>query len=138
MVGSQLSEAGVGWLHTRPRWLRELQGPSTDRTRPADILINSWVEGTNAVALDVTVPVSPLNLDIVDQAGLTLGLGLGAPAAEAPAMAKHRAGDVACMQEGWFLCPLVVANEFGGWGSEAEKFFRTLAARLGRKPNVRT
>ena len=84
-----------------------------------------------AVALDVTF-VSPLNLDIVQQAGLTCGLELGGLAAVRAEAKKHREGDAACALLGWKLVPLV-ANEYGVWGDEAVKFFRVLAERMGRQ-----
>ena len=112
LIGRLLSEGGAAWAKE--------QGPSTDRTRPADILVPVWEQGS-AVALNVTV-VSPLNLDVVRQAGLTSGLEVGAPAAAAAAL-KHTAGDAACRELQWNLRALV-ANEYGGWGSEAEKFFK--------------
>jgi hypothetical protein len=126
LIGRLLSDGGAAWAKE--------QGPSTDRTRPADILVPVWEQGS-AVALDVTV-VSPLNLDVVRQAGLTSGLEVGAPAAAAAAL-KHAAGDAACRELQWNLRALV-ANEYGGWGAEAEKFFRVLAERTGRRSGVTT
>ena len=70
-------------------------------SRPADVLISSWVLGKTA-ACDLSV-TSPLNSEILSKAGVTAGA-----AAQATELRKHDADDVKCSDHGWICIPLVV------------------------------
>lgn len=92
----------------------------SDRTRPADVLVQSWSLGKPA-AFDLTV-VSPHvkenmqvagDIDVVDRA----------------AELKHANNDSKCDALGWLCVPLAV-DLYGRWGEEAHSSFSTLAGSL--------
>ena len=63
-------------------------------SRPADILVPNWSVGKPA-AFDLSV-TSPLNLNVLLEAGLTAGA-----AARARELRKHEANDGKCRELGW-------------------------------------
>ncbi|KAL5469375.1 hypothetical protein EMCRGX_G030626 [Ephydatia muelleri] len=91
-------------------------------SRPADILVFDRDQGKPA-ALDLTV-VSPLNANILKEAGMTAG-----SAAQAAEVRKHTANGQRCTNLGWSCIPLAV-ELYGAWGREAQMCFTLLATRL--------
>ena len=91
-------------------------------SRPADILVFDWDQGKPA-ALDLTV-ISPLNANILKEAGMTAGA-----AAQAAEVRKHTANGQRCTNLGWSCIPLAVES-YGAWGREAQMCFTLLATRL--------
>eukprot|EP00731_Ephydatia_muelleri_P016238 Em0009g662a len=91
-------------------------------SRPADIVVFDWDQGKPA-ALDLTV-VSPLNANILKEAGMTAGA-----AAQAAEVRRHTANGQRCTNLGWSCIPLAVES-YGAWGREAQRCFTLLATRL--------
>ena len=85
-------------------------------------LVFDWDQGKPA-ALDLTV-VSPLNANILKEAGMTAGA-----AAQAAEVRKHTANGQRCTNLGWSCIPLAVES-YGAWGREAQMCFTLLATRL--------
>ena len=86
-------EAGSGLSHDH------------SNSRPADILVFDWDHGKPA-ALDLTV-VSPLNANILKEAGATAGA-----AAQAAEARKHTTNDQKCSELGWSCVPLAIITYF--------------------------
>ena len=93
-------------------------------SRPADILVPNWSVGKPA-AFDLSV-TSPLNLNVLLEAGLTAGA-----AARATKLRKHEANDGKCRE----LCVLMVVEAYGAWGAEAMESLSCLASRLATSSN---
>ena len=94
---------------------------------PADILVPNWSVGKPA-ASDLSV-TSPLNLNVLLEAGLTAGV-----AARATEPRKHEANDGKCRELGWVCVPMVV-EAYGAWGAEAIESLLRLASRLATSSN---
>ena len=104
------------WAHIH------VQVEDHSHSRPADILVFDWDHGKPA-ALDLTV-ISPLNADILKEAGMT-----ASAAAQAAEVRKHTANGQRCTNLGWSCVPLAVES-YGAWGREAQMCFTLLATRL--------
>ena len=96
-------------------------------SRPADILVPNWSVGKPA-AFDLSV-TSPLNLNVLLEAGLTAGA-----AARATELRKHEANDGKC-RELWWVCVPMVVEAYGAWGAEAMESLSCLASRLATSSN---
>ena len=76
-------------------------------------------------AFDLSV-TSPLNLNVLLEAGLTAGAAAGATE-----LRKH---DGKCRELGWVCVPMVV-EAYGAWGAEAIESLSCLASRLATSSN---
>ena len=72
---------------------------------------------------------SPLNLNILLEAGLTAGA-----AGRATELRKHEANDGQCRELGWVCVPMVV-EAYGAWGAEARESLLRLASCLATSSN---
>ena len=101
-------------------------GFERDRTRPADVLVQSWKLG-QAAAFDLTV-VSPLTSENLFGAGLD-------ECVERAASLKHDQNDEKCSALGWLCVPLAV-DSYGHWCVEAHTAFTEIALRLSVRTKV--
>jgi len=97
-----------------------------DRTRPADILVNSWSLGKPA-AFDLTF-VSPQTQDNLRDAG-------NKDVVERAALDKHLNNDPKCTELGWLCIPLA-ADTYGQWCEEAHTSFCVIASNLAVSTKV--
>ena len=106
------------------RWRQDATSPLTIAT-PAQLtscMVPNWSVGKPA-DFDLSV-TSPLNLNILLEAGVTAGAELR----------KHEANDGKCRELGWVCVPMVV-EATGAWGAEAMESLSCLASRLATSSN---
>ena len=90
-------------------------------------MVPNWSVGKPA-AFDLSV-TSPLNLNVLLEAGVTAGV-----AARATELRKHEANDRKCRELGWVCVPMVV-EAYGAWSAEAMESLSCLASRLATSSN---
>ena len=104
--------------------------PTDPRRRPADVFLHAC-PGHGPVALDFAV-TCPLQQSMVHDAARR-------PLAAAMDYEAHKLGDrqtaQRCLDQGFKLIPLV-AETLGGWGPEAQGFFRQLAKATADRTGV--
>ena len=113
------SVAGMGPQKEQGAFMR-------DRTRPADILVNSWSLGHPA-AFDLTF-VSPHIQENIRDAG-------NIDVVERAAENKHLQNDPKCVELGWTCIPLA-ADTYGQWCEEAHTSFSVIASNLAVSTHV--